>query len=66
MTAAMWRVEHAGYDVLMTVHDEVLAEREKNCGDLIEFEELMTRLPAWGKGIPIDVESWVWDRYRKG
>lgn len=63
MAEAMVRVENAGYEVVMTVHDEVVAERqdiaevygghgnvlEVPCGSIEEFKTLMATLPVWAK-----------------
>ena len=72
MCESMLRVQAAGYDVRLTVHDEVLAERAKIRGTanarlsgLTKFEELMATVPEWATGFPIAVEGWVGKRYKK-
>lgn len=67
MADAMLRIESAGYDILFSVHDELVAERTIGEGNLAEFEKLMETLPAtWGKGAPIKVEGWTSkNRYKK-
>lgn len=62
---SMFRVEAAGYQILLTVHDEVVAQKEKSKGDLKEFLRLMCEVPAWASGCPIAAEAWVGDRYKK-
>ena len=64
MADSMLRVEAAGYEVLITVHDEVLSEKQN--GDLSEFLKLMSVTPAWAEGLPVKVEGWAGNRYRKG
>lgn len=66
MAESMTRVEDAGYEILITVHDEVLAERTENEGNLKDFEALMSMRPDWGKDIPLKVGGWTGFRYRKG
>ena len=61
LVEAMLRIENAGYRIVLTVHDEIVAENEK--GSLEEFENLMSEIPAWGKGCPIKVAGWVGPRY---
>lgn len=66
MVEAMFRVEAAGYPIILTVHDEVIAERKKRSGgDIKQFNALMSVVPPWCKGIPLAVAGWVGDRYLK-
>lgn len=65
MADAMLRIEDAGYEVILSVHDELVAERKIGEGTLEEYESLMSTVPEWGKGCPIKVEGWVGKRYRK-
>lgn len=63
LAEAMLRVEDAGYRVVLTVHDEILAEKED--GDLDEFLALMQERPTWGQSCPIEAEGWRGDRWHK-
>lgn len=65
MAEAMLRIENAGFKIVLSVHDELLAERKKNESTLAEFENLMSETPEWAKGLPIKVEGWRGERYRK-
>lgn len=66
MVEAMLRCEAAGYKVLLTVHDEILAEKEKGAGKLKEFERLCVESPKWADGLPLKVEGWGHEqRYKK-
>lgn len=62
---AMSNVTEAGYDVVMHIHDEIVAEIDEGKGNLAEFESLMTKLPEWAKGLPLKAEGWIGKRYRK-
>jgi DNA polymerase len=65
MVAAMRRVEKAGFEIVMSVHDEVVAEAEPG-RDIHEFEKLVAGPnPAWAKGCPVAAEAWTGKRYRK-
>lgn len=65
----MWgtdKIESAGYEFILSVHDEGLAERDLGQGTLKEFLDLMAgQLPEWAKGCPIKADGWVGPRYRK-
>ena len=62
---AMLRVEAAGYPVVMHVHDEIVSEVPKDFGSLAEFEELICQMPDWATGLPMAVEGFECERYRK-
>lgn len=62
LAEALVRLEEAGYAVVGHVHDEVIVESE----DLQNIERLMLQQPRWAKGLPLDAEGFVTDRYRKG
>ena len=62
---AMFRLENAGYEIVMHVHDEIVCEVDEHFGSLKEFEAIMAEVPRWAKGFPIKVEGWEGDRYRK-
>jgi DNA polymerase len=53
------------YELLITVHDEAVAEVDDGREVPREFEEIMTRMPQAFHGCPITAESKVYGRYRK-
>ena len=65
MAEAMVRVENAGYNVILTVHDEVVSEAPDTIGSVAEFEKLMCEIPAWATGCPVAAEAWTGLRYKK-
>lgn len=66
MAEAMERVDKAGYNLILTVHDEIITEDPADFGSLDEFNELMMTMPSWAQGFPIAVGGWEGKRYRKG
>lgn len=65
MVAAMYRVEEAGYKIVLSVHDELVCEATPD-RDVKEFEHLVAGPnPAWAKGCPVAAEAWAGFRYRK-
>jgi DNA polymerase len=63
LAEAMLRLEAAGYEVVLSVHDEILCEKVK--GSVSDFISHMTTLPAWAKGLPVKAEGWCGYRYSK-
>ena len=67
MVQSIIRVEKAGYPVLLTVHDEIIAEVLKGYGSQEEFEHIMANpVPVWAQGCPVGVDGYTAIRYRKG
>lgn len=62
---AMLAVEEAGYEMLTTIHDELVATADEGFGSLHEFEKIMATPPDWAEDCPIAVEGWTGKRYRK-
>lgn len=66
MADAMLRCEATGvYDVVLSVHDELITEVVKGRGSVKELEHLMSQVPAWAEGCPVTAEGWVGPRYKK-
>lgn len=66
MALAMVRADDGGtYDVLLSVHDELVCEVDKDKGNVKEFERLISETPGWAEGCPVDAEGWRGERYRK-
>lgn len=65
MAEAMIRVEKKGYPIILTVHDEIIAETDLAFGSQEEFESEMAAVPPWATGCPIAVEGGVVTRYQK-
>ena len=66
MAGAMINLEDWGYEILLTVHDEIVASVPDN--PLFSKEEMvkiMTTPPKWGKNIPIAAEGQECARYHK-
>ena len=66
LCCALHRVNtHPNYDVVLHVHDEVIAVASPDKVDIDEFESLMVQLPKWAKGLPMAAECWSGKRYKK-
>ncbi len=53
LAEAMHRLDAAGYDIVLHVHDEIVAEVPIGFGSLDEFKRLLVAAPAWADGLPI-------------
>lgn len=59
-------IEAAGYEIVLSVHDELLTEtpdREEFNAD--ELGNMMATAPTWAKGIPLAAAGFETTRYRK-
>ena len=61
LAEALVRLEEHGYPTVGHVHDEAIVEST----ELEQISKLMTQVPRWGRGLPIDGEGYLADRYRK-
>jgi DNA polymerase len=64
MGAGLVRCEQHGYKVVALIHDEALAELHPG-QTLEEFQKLLTTLPEWAKGLPLESEGSVIKFYTK-
>jgi DNA polymerase bacteriophage-type len=63
----MFRCEAAGYPIILSVHDEEIAEVDEGRDDLTaeQFAKIMAHLPDWAYGLPVTVSAWKEKRYVK-
>lgn len=66
LAASMPPIEQAGYEIVLTVHDEDITEAP----DLPEFNpdhlaSLMATVPSWAEGLPLAAAGFESYRYRK-
>jgi len=64
---AMIALERAGYEVINSIHDEVLLLVEEQSAEsaLADVINIMTTPPAWAPDFPLAAEGWIGKRYRK-
>lgn len=68
MAQGMLNCEGAGYPLVLTIHDELVADVlsiTSDEGDLQNFIKHMCDMPKWADGLPLAAEGWVGERYRK-
>jgi DNA polymerase bacteriophage-type len=67
LSVAMLNLEKAGYEVINSIHDEVLLLVEEQNGEsaLADVIKIMTTPPTWATDFPLAAEGWIGKRYRK-
>lgn len=66
MAASMLRAENTHtYNIVLTVHDELVSEAHPLLGNVHEFEKLMAETPDWADGCPVAAEGYSANRYHK-
>lgn len=66
LAEAMYRVDQdERFDLLLSIHDEVIAEAPIGTMSVPEFEAIMSEVPIWANGMPIEAEGWKGPRLRK-
>jgi DNA polymerase len=66
LAEAMLRVDELPeFGLLLSIHDEVIAEAAIGTCALSEFEAIMAEVPIWAPGMPITAEGWIGERLRK-
>ena len=65
LATAMLKLNMAGYDISMHVHDEVVLDVPYGFGSLEEVREIMATPIAWAKGLPLKAEVFETNYYKK-
>lgn len=65
MAYALLELDACGFNILFHVHDEVVCEAFERADAHKRFNFLLKSRPEWASGLPIKVETWEGDRYRK-
>lgn len=67
LAVAMLNLDKAGFEVINSVHDEVLLLVEEQNGEsaMADVVRIMTTPPSWAPDFPLAAEGWHGKRYRK-
>jgi len=68
MAEAMVRIEGGGFEIVLSVHDELIVEYPLDTirqRPLENFCELMSQTPEWATDCPIEAEGWSGINYKK-
>lgn len=65
LTHAMHHVDAAGHQIVMHIHDEIVVDEPTGGASVEEVVALMTRLPTWADGLPLDADAYECGFYMK-
>lgn len=65
LAEAMLRLEAAGYQIVMHVHDEVVIEALMGSGKLEDITRIMSQSVPWSTGLPLGADGYETVYYRK-
>lgn len=65
LAVSMIRIQDAGYDIVMHVHDEVVTDTPIGFGSLAEVEEIMSQPVEWAEGLPLGADGFETFYYMK-
>ena len=65
LAEAMLRLEREGYPIVFHVHDEAVAEVPDGEKSIEEMNEIMSVVPEWAEGLPLNAEGFEAKYYMK-
>ena len=66
LVVGMHAVAQAGHKIVMHVHDEIVIDEPTDSGFAVtDACQLMSTLPTWASGLPLDADGYECDYYRK-
>lgn len=67
LAASMQPIEDAAYEIVLTVHDEIISEApDSEEYNAEHMAALMCDMPSWAEGLPLSAAGFESYRYRKG
>lgn len=65
LAEAIERLEADGYSVVFHIHDEVVIDASRDKADLEDVVRIMSQVPAWAEGLPLNAEGWTNEFFKK-
>jgi DNA polymerase len=64
---AQYRIERAGYEIVLHVHDEIGIESDESRAEqaLKDIFDIMAIIPVWAEGLPLRADGFVSKYYKK-
>lgn len=61
----LWPLERAGYPVVFSIHDEIVADAPADRASLDEVIKILAAPVSWASGLPLNADGWVGAYFRK-
>lgn len=61
----LYPLEQAGYPVVFSIHDEIIADVPESYADLKTVTDIMSAPISWAPGLPLNAEGWVGKYFKK-
>lgn len=61
----LYPLEQAGYPVVFSIHDEIIADVPENYASLKTVTGIMSAPISWAPGLPLNAEGWVGKYFKK-
>lgn len=61
----LYPLEQAGYPVVFSIHDEIIADVPENYASLKTVTDIMSAPISWAPGLPLNAEGWVGKYFKK-
>ena len=65
LALAMLRLEKAGFDIVMHIHDEAVVEVPEGTSSVEEICRIMAETPDWAEGMPLRADGYACAFYKK-
>lgn len=65
LAEAIERLEDAGYPVVFHIHDEVVIDAGPGKDKLEDVVKIMSQVPIWAHGLPLNADGWVNEFFKK-
>lgn len=65
MAPGMLNAEELGFEMILTIHDELVAEQDEDFATVEAFEEAVCPEISWAEGLPLKAEGYKSKRYKK-
>lgn len=65
LAEALENLQAAGYPIVFHIHDEVVIDAGPGQDNLDDVVRIMSQVPAWAEGLPLNADGWVNPFFKK-